>query len=83
MDQHYRTDYDKVYQKLFCPDGCDRPHVPHHPPKPEPAPQPAGKPFSYACSPGIGCHMLQQEPGKDESGTRYSNLEECSKNCQH
>ena len=36
---------------------------------------------SFACSPGIGCHELQQPPGRDKFGTRYSNMSDCQKSC--
>ncbi len=37
--------------------------------------------FSYMCSPYEGCHEVNMPPGKDKSGTRYSNIQECNKNC--
>ena len=37
--------------------------------------------FSYMCSPHEGCHEVQLPPGADKSGTRYSNIQECNKNC--
>jgi hypothetical protein len=33
--------------------------------------------FSYACSPHIGCHKVNQPPGPG----RYSNIQDCKNNC--
>ena len=43
-------------------------------PKPNPS-----YPFSFACSPGIGCHKINEAPNKAKN--LYSSMEACSKNC--
>ena len=69
LNQVYRTKYDQDYMHAFSP-YCS-----------EKAVQKVGE-ISYACSPGLGCHLLQQSPGKDASGTRFSNLNACVKSCK-
>ena len=39
--------------------------------------------FSFMCSPHEGCHEVSLSPGINKSGTRYSNIIECNKNCPH
>ena len=64
-EQQYRTEFDKELQQQWCPKcggGGAHPLTP----------------FSFACSPGIGCHKLQEAPGPG----RYSNYAVCAKNCK-
>ena len=65
----FRTKYDLALQQHWCP-KCNGG---------SPSP-PLGK-FSYACSPGLGCHLLQQAPGSGPSGVRYSNKQACEAKC--
>jgi len=42
-------------------------------------PQPLGG-FSFGCSPGLGCHEVQQPP--NHAAGLYSNYKACEQNCQ-
>lgn len=66
----FRTKYDLALQQHWCPkcNGGSQPSPP------------LGK-FSYACSPGLGCHLLHQAPGSGPSGVRYSNKQACEAKC--
>lgn len=75
-----RTRYDQEMQAMFAP-NCGKKR-PHRHPHPHPHPHNLGD-VSYACSPGLGCHLLHQSPGTDASGTRYSNMEACNNACSH
>jgi len=72
INQEFRTRYDQEMQALFAPNCSSKRKLPHN----------LGH-VSYACSPGLGCHLLHQAPGRDASGTRYSNMDDCNKSCTH
>jgi hypothetical protein len=69
----FRTNFDITLQNEWCPKcGDSQPPQPHHPPHP-------GKPFSFVCSPGIGCHEDSSPP---RAPNNYSNLQACQANCR-
>lgn len=64
-EQQYRTQFDKELQQQWCPKcggGGAKPL----------------NPVSFACSPGVGCHKLQEAPGPG----RYSNYQACAADCK-
>ena len=46
---------------------------------PQPAPQPAPQPFAFACSPGLGCHRVNESPNKGKG--LFSDIQSCNALC--
>ena len=43
------------------------------------APQPAPQPFAFACSPGLGCHRVNESPNKARG--LFSDIQSCNSSC--
>jgi hypothetical protein len=65
--------------KLLLSDNSVCGRVAPQPAPPQPSPQPPSQPFAFACSPGLGCHRVNESPNKARG--LFSDMQSCNASC--